>query len=108
MRAILCVAVLLFGPLASALVSTAEALMTTTATSRVVLVVDDDDDIRTAVQEVLEGEGYATQGASNGREALDILRASSDPPARKTDTARASVVRIIHSAAREVLWRYTC
>jgi CheY-like chemotaxis protein len=55
--------------------------MTTTATSRVVLVVDDDDDIRTAVQEVLEGEGYATQGASNGKEALDILRASDKRPA---------------------------
>jgi CheY-like chemotaxis protein len=56
--------------------------MTTTASpSRVVLVVDDDEDIRTAVQEVLEGEGYATRGASNGREALDLLQTTGDPPA---------------------------
>jgi CheY-like chemotaxis protein len=46
----------------------------------VVLVVDDDEDIRTAVQEVLEGEGYATRGASNGKEALDLLQ-TTDPPA---------------------------
>ncbi len=47
----------------------------------VVLVVDDDDDIRTAVQEVLEGEGYATRGASNGKEALDLLQTSAVRPA---------------------------
>src|SRR4051812_35960897 len=47
----------------------------------VVLVVDDDDDIRTAVQEVLEGEGYSTQGASNGKEALDLLQAPGSLPA---------------------------
>jgi CheY-like chemotaxis protein len=56
--------------------------MTTTASaSRVILVVDDDDDIRTAVEEVLQGEGYATEGAPNGKKALEILRSSNDPPA---------------------------
>jgi CheY-like chemotaxis protein len=48
---------------------------------RAVLVVDDDDDIRSAVQEVLEGEGYRTVGASNGKEALDFLQSSEDLPA---------------------------
>jgi|SRR5579859_547565 len=48
---------------------------------RAVLVVDDDDDIRGAVQEVLEGEGYRTLGASNGKEALDVLRTSANLPA---------------------------
>jgi two-component system response regulator CpxR len=49
--------------------------------SRGVLVVDDDDDIRTAVQEVLEGEGYPTAGACNGREALEMLRSTEPLPA---------------------------
>jgi len=48
---------------------------------RSVLVVDDDDDIRGAVQEVLEGEGYTTVGASNGKEALDVMRTSTKLPA---------------------------
>src|SRR5438132_14133766 len=48
---------------------------------KAVLVVDDDDDIRSAVQEVLEGEGYPTVGAANGKEALDVLRTSATPPA---------------------------
>jgi CheY-like chemotaxis protein len=55
--------------------------MTTASADRVVFVVDDDDDIRTAVQEVLEEEGYTTQGACNGREALELLRGSTDLPA---------------------------
>ena len=54
---------------------------TDASASNVVLVVDDDDDIRTAVQEVLEGEGYPTRGASNGKEALDLLQTSTVPPA---------------------------
>ena len=53
----------------------------TESAGKVVLVVDDDDDIRTAVQEVLEEEGYSTAGASNGREALDLLLATNDLPA---------------------------
>jgi CheY-like chemotaxis protein len=46
---------------------------------KLVLVIDDDEDIRTAVQEVLEGEGYVTRGASNGKEALELMR-STEPP----------------------------
>jgi CheY-like chemotaxis protein len=52
----------------------------TSPSENVVFVVDDDEDIRSAVQEVLEGEGYATQSASNGKEALEMLRASDAPP----------------------------
>jgi CheY-like chemotaxis protein len=53
----------------------------TAVPGRAILVVDDDDDIRSAVQEVLEGEGYTTVGASNGREALDLLGTAEDHPA---------------------------
>src|SRR5262249_32544222 len=53
----------------------------TASASRLVLVVDEDDDIRTAVHGVLEGEGYATEGAPNGKKALEILHTSNDPPA---------------------------
>jgi CheY-like chemotaxis protein len=38
-----------------------------------ILVVDDDDDIREAVEEVLQAEGYCTTGAANGREAREAL-----------------------------------
>lgn len=40
-----------------------------------ILVVDDDHDIREALAEVLELEGYRVATASNGSEALDLLRA---------------------------------
>jgi CheY-like chemotaxis protein len=45
-----------------------------------VLVVDDDDDVREGVQSFLESEGHATDGASNGREALSLLRNRLLPP----------------------------
>ena len=45
-----------------------------------VLVVDDEEDIRTALREILEGEGFSTAGASNGAEALELLGRSSSPP----------------------------
>jgi CheY-like chemotaxis protein len=38
-----------------------------------VLVVDDDASHRTLVSDLLEEMGYATRGAANGREALDLL-----------------------------------
>lgn len=38
-----------------------------------VLVVEDDEDVRAAVAEILEGEGYEVVVAANGREALDEL-----------------------------------
>jgi two-component system chemotaxis response regulator CheY len=45
-----------------------------------VLVVDDEEDIRTALREILEGEGYSTAGASNGAEALEQLGTGSAAP----------------------------
>jgi len=44
-----------------------------------ILVVDDDDDIRKLVCLVLELEGYSGVPASNGIEALQILRDSTPP-----------------------------
>jgi CheY-like chemotaxis protein len=43
------------------------------------LVVDDDRDIRDALCELLEGEGYRAVSASNGQEALVYLN-SREPP----------------------------
>jgi CheY-like chemotaxis protein len=40
-----------------------------------ILVVDDDDDLRTAIRQSLEDEGYSVTEASNGREALRALAA---------------------------------
>src|SRR6266851_3285570 len=45
-----------------------------------IVVVDDDADIRQAVREVLELEGYRTLGAGNGEEALQLLRSSDEHP----------------------------
>ena len=45
-----------------------------------VLVVEDDPTIREVLVEVLAEHGYDAIGASNGREALDTLTASSDRP----------------------------
>ncbi|CAM3995501.1 response regulator [Corallococcus sp. ZKHCc1 1396] len=44
------------------------------------LVVDDDMDIRDALQDVLELEGYAVQLAADGLEALERLRSSEPRP----------------------------
>jgi CheY-like chemotaxis protein len=38
-----------------------------------ILVVEDDDDTRDALCALLEGQSYRVQGATNGREALDVL-----------------------------------
>jgi CheY-like chemotaxis protein len=40
---------------------------------RYVLVVDDEDDVRSAIEEILQSEGYPTMGARNGAEALELL-----------------------------------
>src|SRR3954470_12764252 len=45
-----------------------------------IVVVEDDDDVRTAVQEILQEEGYVTVGAANGKEALEVLRSSRARP----------------------------
>ena len=39
-----------------------------------VLVVDDEEDVRSAIEEILQSEGYPTVGACNGAEALELLR----------------------------------
>lgn len=39
-----------------------------------ILVVDDDYDVRHGIAEILEDEGYAPAMASNGAEALQLLR----------------------------------
>jgi CheY-like chemotaxis protein len=44
------------------------------ASNRDVLVVDDDPDIRSALVSALKEEGYQAMSASNGREALELLR----------------------------------
>lgn len=40
---------------------------------RPLLVVDDDTDLREALEEVLRDAGFTVLGASNGREALEVL-----------------------------------
>jgi CheY-like chemotaxis protein len=48
--------------------------------SHTVLVVDDDRDIRDSLVELLEHLGYAAHGASNGLDALAVLRAGGELP----------------------------
>jgi CheY-like chemotaxis protein len=48
--------------------------------SEQVLVVDDDVHIRYALVDALEDEGYRTLSASNGAEALQVLREMPKPP----------------------------
>lgn len=45
-----------------------------------ILVVDDDEDIRVAMSDTLEAEGYRVQLAEDGRDALAKLRASTELP----------------------------
>lgn len=47
----------------------------------VVLVIDDDEDLRSAIREVLEDQGFAVAAAVNGREALDMLLRDDARPA---------------------------
>ncbi len=49
------------------------------ASRRSVLVVDDDEDVRTMVGFVLEDAGFEVQTASNGLDALRVLRGGVDP-----------------------------
>ena len=46
---------------------------------RTVLIVDDDHDLRQTLSEILNDEGYAVETATNGREALEVLRRCSAP-----------------------------
>lgn len=43
------------------------------ANCKSVLVVEDDEDIRNVIVDLLESEGYHTESAGNGQEALDVL-----------------------------------
>src|SRR5262245_28252939 len=46
---------------------------------RKILFIEDDHDIRAALTQILVEEGYAVDGASNGKEALDVLLNGSRP-----------------------------
>lgn len=46
-----------------------------------VMVIEDDADIRSAIEELLDGGGFATVGAADGRAALDLLADLRDRPA---------------------------
>jgi len=85
--------------------------------ARSVLLVEDDAVVRGAMKMVLEWEGYRVTCAANGREALDLLRASEPPSVimldlmmpvldgwefrqeQKQDPALASIPVVIVSAA---------
>jgi CheY-like chemotaxis protein len=47
--------------------------------THLILIVEDDDAISEAMVETLQDAGYTTRSASNGRDALDQLRAGLDP-----------------------------
>jgi CheY-like chemotaxis protein len=49
--------------------------------SGAILIVDDDNDVRSALSEMLEEEGFAVEGVPSGREALARLRAGTVHPA---------------------------
>ncbi len=55
--------------------------MNQNASGRNILVVDDDAALRNTLVEILEEEGYRATAASNGMEALEVLRTSQAPPA---------------------------
>jgi two-component system, OmpR family, response regulator CpxR len=46
-----------------------------------VLVVEDDHDVRVTLRSVLEDEGYEVWTATNGRDALELLKTSTHNPA---------------------------
>jgi CheY-like chemotaxis protein len=86
-------------------------------TAKSILLVEDDEIVRRAIQMVLEWEGYHVECASNGQEALDMLRAGARPglilldvmmpvldggqfrEEQKRDPALASIPVIVISAA---------
>ena len=45
-----------------------------------IFIVDDDDEVREMIRAILEAEGYRTLGATNGRDALHVLRRAKDLP----------------------------
>ena len=58
-------------------------LATTMSRNRhTILVVDDDHDLRESLREILEEEGFETIGASNGKEAIELLKSGDLPRPR--------------------------
>src|SRR5262249_20532817 len=57
---------------------------------RSVLIVEDDFDVRDALSQLLEFEGYLVAGAANGQEAIDHLR-STPPPTAPADGVPAGL-----------------
>jgi CheY-like chemotaxis protein len=53
---------------------------TTPSNSQPVLVIEDDTEIREALKEILESEGYEVRTATNGQEGLDYLKSSATKP----------------------------
>jgi CheY-like chemotaxis protein len=45
-----------------------------------ILIVEDDDEVREMIRAILEAEGYRTEGAPNGREALKLLLRGKELP----------------------------
>jgi CheY-like chemotaxis protein len=60
---------------------TADLVSPAAATRPLVMVIDDDADIRTSIEDLLQGEGFATVGAADGQAALDLLADARDRPA---------------------------
>lgn len=54
--------------------------MSARADARRVLVVEDDPDIRDAIVEILQDEGYDVSAAADGRQALDLLASPTPLP----------------------------
>lgn len=50
------------------------------SSSKSVLIIEDDQSIRETLVTILESEGFHTQAASNGREALKLLNKLPSPP----------------------------
>jgi CheY-like chemotaxis protein len=48
--------------------------------NKTVLIVEDDEQVRDAIAEALQDEGYSVRIASNGREALDSLQDGEEQP----------------------------
>jgi len=53
--------------------------MVTEPRCKSILVVEDDDDIRSALVDLLESEGYVAQSAVNGKDALERLESTEKP-----------------------------
>ncbi|MFL5264118.1 MAG: response regulator [Anaeromyxobacteraceae bacterium] len=48
--------------------------------NKTVLIIEDDEQVRDAIAEALQDEGYTVRIAANGREALDALRTGQSEP----------------------------